>query len=55
MIKTAMIESVPYGDTRNSMNKREIAMMIRRLRLKHGVINFEMMLQDGRKIKSRNE
>jgi len=53
MIKTAMIASVPGGDTMNSMNKREIAMMIRRLRLKQGVIYFEMVLQDGRKIKSR--
>lgn len=54
MIKTAIIESVPDGNTRNSMNKREIAMMIRRLRLKHGVINFEMVLQDGRKILRTN-
>ena len=53
MIKTAMIESVQDGNTSDYMNKREIAMMIRRLRLKHGVINFEMVLQDGRKIKSR--
>lgn len=53
MIKTAIIESVPDGNTRNSMNKREIAMMIRRLRLKHGVINFEIKFKDGRKIKSR--
>lgn len=53
MIKIAMIESVPGGDTRNSINKTEIAMMIRKLRLKYGVINFEMEFKDGRKIKSR--
>lgn len=53
MIKTAIIESVPDSNTRNSMNKREIAMMIRKLRLKYGVINFEMKFKDGGKIKSR--
>lgn len=53
MIKTAMIESVPNDMARKSVYKTEIAMMIRKLRLKYGVINFEMEFKDGRKIKSR--
>lgn len=53
MIKTAMIESAPNDMARKSVDKTEIAKMIRKLRLKYGVINFEMEFKDGRKIKSR--